>query len=1707
MAATNIQSFSGDIEVASNVTTSNINVTGTIKQNGSVLQGSQWTTNGDDVVYTAGNIGIGTDSPTSNLHVNGEVSLEKIVTLPDPSDHIYLIDRRNGSTDLSCEQGVSNNEINNVTLASNAFIFQGALTSNITTPELGLSGDPQISASMWLYLENKLNANILTFGGLPLIDMTGSGQLQGYKQTSTLPIDYKKWNHIVYTYGGESNSTSFYLNTKLSISDAISYSSTLPESAGTLSFGTTYLSYAYDNYQLSTELNVSMSSGSPFDYDIFAGGSSSYELYFDYSNSGVYSGGDYLGAFDGQWVAFTRQDGELMKPSTMYLNPFSITAVDILFRIIGSTSSSPSQGSFDWTELYSGTIPGNSNTLQTFNINSSSSYEWLAIVFTQGGRYSKVNSLSFEMAGDPPSFVTSNVAILGSNTLASVANFRIYDRVLNPLEIEQLYEYDEERFEGIPLGNVTYNKSLGIQNKSPVYNLDVTGDINVSSNVYHDSSVLMYKTGNFIHKQVGGNIVGDSQGYNGSSVSVSRDGSVIALGSNAASEVGIYEWTGYKWLQRGSRITGEATTDNFGASVSISSDGSRVAIGAPNNGGNGVDAGHVRVYEWSTSNFTWTQMGSDIDGESAGDQSGTSVILNEDGTKVAIGAPYNDANGSNSGQTRVYQWSGSAWSQVGSDIDGNSGDRLGTSVSFDKSGFTLAVGLPGNGGGTDTGGVRVYELSGSAWNLLGSELEGAAGDLLGTSVSISGDALTLAAGAPGNNAGHVRVYDLRNSSWVSSGYLSGEISGDNFGTSVNLSDDGTRLIAGAPDNDGTGSNSGHARIYNRSHINGWTQIDKDIDGIAANDNFGTSVSISGDGNLAIIGAKGYESYNGLAQAYKITKPTHVAEDIVVDNTLNTKDMNLSNTFFVNNRAIFRGDCTFVKMGSDIDGEAANDTSGFSVSLSNDGTRVAIGARYNDGTGSNAGHTRVYSWSGSAWTQLGSDIDGEAAGDESGYSVSISGDGTRVAVGARLNDGSGSSAGHTRVYSWSGSAWTQLGSDIDGEAASDQSGYSVSLSNDGTRVAIGALANDGTGSNAGHTRVYEWSGSAWTQVGSDIDGEDAGDNSGTSVSISGDGTRVAIGAPYNDGSASNAGHARVYEWSGSAWTQMGSDIDGNAANDNSGLSVSLSNDGTRVAVGTPYSDEIGSSAGSVRVYEWSGSTWTQMGSDMYGEAAGDNLGFSVSLSNDGTRVAAGAQYNDGSASNAGHTRVYEWSGSAWTQIGSDIDGEAASDQSGYSVSISGDGSRVAIGARYNDGSASNAGHTRVYDIIESLNALGGIRGSENVVIGPNNGHWWRLYTFQHNGNLGFLGEDGVEHGYLVDSGTVANIDFTGQHRAIVDKINTSDYESLEGLIVSANKNKYVNVDKDVTTGSNAIQISQALPIVSLSNVVHDKACYGVIAGSEDPDSRKYEQGTFVSVFQKQEGDTRAFINSVGEGAIWVVNSNGSLESGDYITTSNITGYGQKQNDDILHNYTVAKITMDCDFNPATQPVQRILRSNVVNTYYLANVHQVKSVPYEVVTTTVTADDTWSNVSIYPPRVTYEEWSNLDANVQSRFTLTYTQTSNVVYDVKYTHTTTGDDKTPDEWSALESNVQSLYSKVYYQSVEQEVAEDYPGAVAHTRVTNLTEIELDEYGKVQWEDHPTETEKAYKIRYLDANGVETDEASHVYKAAFVGCTYHCG
>ena len=282
--------------------------------------------------------------------------------------------------------------------------------------------------------------------------------------------------------------------------------------------------------------------------------------------------------------------------------------------------------------------------------------------------------------------------------------------------------------------------------------------------------------------------------------------------------------------------------------------------------------------------------------------------------------------------------------------------------------------------------------------------------------------------------------------------------------------------------------------------------------------------------------------------------------------------------------------------------------------------------------------------GASWGQVGSDIDGARPDDEFGGAVAVSADGYTIAVGAMRNDDSGNGSGNVRIFKFNGTTWRLVGLDIEGESAGDLSGGAVSLSADGNTVAIGAIFNDGNGNNSGHVRVYELNGNTWTQLGRDINGENADDLSGGSVALSDDGRTVAIGATGNDGSGSNAGHVRIYALNrnGTRWNQIGQDIDGQTVGDQSGTSVALSDDGNTVAIGAIFNDGSGADAGHVRVFELTGNSWVQTGQELDGESAGDLSGTSVALSGDGNTLVIGAPDNDGSGADAGHARIYRFS---------------------------------------------------------------------------------------------------------------------------------------------------------------------------------------------------------------------------------------------------------------------------------------------------------------------------------------------------------------------------------------------------------------------------------------------------------------------------------
>lgn len=374
--------------------------------------------------------------------------------------------------------------------------------------------------------------------------------------------------------------------------------------------------------------------------------------------------------------------------------------------------------------------------------------------------------------------------------------------------------------------------------------------------------------------------------------------------------------------------------------------------------------------------------------------------------------------------------------------------------------------------------------------------------------------------------------------------------------------------------------------------------------------------------------------------------------------------------------------SIVQLGQDINGDPITAGSfGFSVALSADGKTVVIGDPDFDASTSPQnfrGQAKVYDFVENTmlWVQRGNTIEG-ADCDSLGTSVAISSDGNTIALG--LAAGSNGD-GKIIVLDWVSSAWVQRGTDILGNLGTfNFFGSSVSLSDDGNTVAGGAP--DGA-TETGYAKIFDWNGSSWVQRGVDILAEATGDRFGFAISLSANGNIIAIGGITNDAgnvSTDNRGHVRIFEWNGSAWIQRGADIDGEAAGDNFGRSVSLSADGNIVAIGAPFNDADNISTddrGSVRVFVWNGSAWIQRGSDIDGKQAGDNFGRSVSLSDDGNILAIGANQP---LTGSGYFSIFNWNGSSWMQNGDDISGNNISDRFGISISISANGNIIAIGA--------------------------------------------------------------------------------------------------------------------------------------------------------------------------------------------------------------------------------------------------------------------------------------------------------------------------------------------------------------------------------------------------------------------------------------------
>jgi hypothetical protein len=319
----------------------------------------------------------------------------------------------------------------------------------------------------------------------------------------------------------------------------------------------------------------------------------------------------------------------------------------------------------------------------------------------------------------------------------------------------------------------------------------------------------------------------------------------------------------------------------------------------------------------------------------------------------------------------------------------------------------------------------------------------------------------------------------------------------------------------------------------------WTQQGAKLVGSGATGNAwqGASVSLSADGNTAIVG--GWDDNSGAGAAWVWTRSGGV----------------------------------WTQQGTKLVGSGAVGSAeqGQSVSLSADGNTAIVGGWQDN---SNAGAAWVWTRSGGVWTQQGAKLVGSGAvgGAWQGFSVSLSADGNTAIVGAYADN---SFAGAAWVWTRSGGVWTQQGAKLVGSGAvgNAQQGRSVSLSADGNTAIVGGYQDNGL---KGAAWVWTRSGGVWTQQGTKLVGSGAVGNAqqGWSVSLSSDGNTAIVGGEADNG---GAGAAWVWTRSGGVWTQLGTKLVGSGAVGaaTQGASVSLSADGnTAIAGGVQDNSYVG-----------------------------------------------------------------------------------------------------------------------------------------------------------------------------------------------------------------------------------------------------------------------------------------------------------------------------------------------------------------------------------------------------------------------------------------------------------------------------------------------------------------------------------------------------
>jgi len=673
-----------------------------------------------------------------------------------------------------------------------------------------------------------------------------------------------------------------------------------------------------------------------------------------------------------------------------------------------------------------------------------------------------------------------------------------------------------------------------------------------------------------------------------------------------------------------------AIGDRIGDRMSLSADGSRLAVRFKT---------FVRIFHLDT-----TDIPHDIPG------GGATVSLSYDGSLVAL-----SAEGFNSWTGRVFLYSqqadGGNYTQVLNDgvplafVGPQALGRFGWATSFNEQGDRLAISAPyhGSGGRLNLGLVRVFEKLGESWIQLGQDEE-----LLGTQVD------------------------------------------EGFGLSIALSANGDHLVVGSPGSHVGGNQRGKVSVF-KWESGAWTKLGDDIPGEEDTDRFGRSVAISSDGSRVAATSYAHADNQGLVVLFN-----------------------------------FIGDEWY--WTDEIEGEVSDHFLGFGLqglSMTSDGLHIAAGAfRAIDDDGLRTGEVSVYEYH-----------------DEPQYVPPTSTPSLAPTISVAPSPAPSTSAAPTSPKPYLYEVVNNISDEDTISKGSSQFGFAVALSNDGKRLVLGApklVTSNATNTTDGGIFMYELVGEdywnlTWSLTGNEneklgnrlsltangsrlairrhdpksieiynisatgnalIAGIITQEDRGDTVTLSPDGTFLAVSHEYDD---SGRGLVSVYydvEGSASNWTLVFSHkLNDTNAQTRYGWATAFSESADRLAISAPNYNGNGTKIGLVHIFYRNATTWS-LQETFTGTQDLEQFGFSMSLSSDGSTLVTGSPGSNGEGTLQGQLSTYQFDGDEWQPIDV-VSGIVDNDRVGRNVALSNNGTRLAATSLFHD---ALSGQVLLYDLV-------------------------------------------------------------------------------------------------------------------------------------------------------------------------------------------------------------------------------------------------------------------------------------------------------------------------------------------------------------------------------------------------------------------------